>query len=96
MPVTAAAEAEHVGHDFCRPRTGLLNAVQELGDFPGQQVFIDHIQVDADLFGLFDVLGQIVRQAPANVLHVVQDGAQWVVDLVGHAGSQSADGKHLF
>ena len=52
--------------------------------------------VDAGLFGLFDILGQVARQAPANVLHVMQDGSQRIVDFVSHAGSQATNGQHFF
>ena len=46
--------------------------------------------------GLFKVFCQLWRQAPADVLHVVQDGAEGVVDLVGHAGREAADREHFF
>ncbi len=96
FPVAAAAETEHVGDDLCRPCPGLLDAVEQLRDFAACQVLVDGVQVDSGLFGVLEVLRQIRGQAPANVLHVMQDRPQRIVDLVGHAGGESADRKHLF
>ncbi|MNO91871.1 hypothetical protein D3C76_834280 [compost metagenome] len=95
LAVAAAAEAEHVGDDLRRPGAGLLNAVEQLRHLAAVQVAVDRGQVDAQLFGLFLVARQVGRQAPANVLHVVQDSAQRVVDFVRHAGSQTPDREHF-
>ncbi|MND90756.1 hypothetical protein D3C80_828490 [compost metagenome] len=91
LAVAAAAEAEHVGDDLRCTGTGLLDAVEQLRYFAAFQVAVDGGQINADLIGLFLVLGQVRRQPPANVLHVVQDGAKGVVDFVSHAGCQAAD-----
>ncbi|MNX94166.1 hypothetical protein D3C86_1263890 [compost metagenome] len=52
----ATAEAEHVGDDFRRPGTGLLDAVEQLRHFADLQVLVDRRQFDAGLFGHFKVL----------------------------------------
>ena len=53
-------------------------------------------QLHLSRLGLLKVFCQLWRQAPADVLHVVQDGAQGVVDLMGHAGGEAANREHFF
>ncbi len=96
LSVAAAAEAEHVGDDLRRAGPGLLDAIEQLRHFAAGQVAVDHGQVEAKLAGLFLVAGQVCRQASADVLYVVQDGAQRVVDFVSHARRQAADREHFF
>ena len=82
MAIAAATEAEHVGHDFGRTRPRLLNAIQQFRDFAGLQVAVDRIEVYACQRGVLNVLGQVVGQAPPDVLHVMQNGTQWIIDLI--------------
>ncbi|MNN39773.1 hypothetical protein D3C81_1538210 [compost metagenome] len=91
LAIAAPTEAEHVGDNLGCARSGLLDAIEQLRDFAAFQVAVDDRQVDAQFVGLLLILRQLWRQAPANVLHVVQDRAQWVVDFMSHASGQAPD-----
>ncbi len=54
------------------------------------------MQVEADLFGGLSVARMLLVEAHAENLQVLQYAGQGVVDLVGDAGGQVADGEHLF
>ncbi|MCY1174305.1 hypothetical protein D9M73_145030 [compost metagenome] len=95
LAAAAPAEGEHVGDDLGRAGAGLVDVIQQLGHLAGLQVLVDGFQADAADDGLLLVTVQLWRQAPADVLHVVQDRAQRVVDLVGHAGGQTTHRKHF-
>ena len=79
LSVAAAAEAEHVGNDFRRPCTGLLDAVEQLRYVAAFEVAVDGRQVDVQLRGLLRLRGSsgdsrrrmfctLCRMAPSGLL----------------------------
>src|SRR5690606_39193148 len=95
LAIAHPAETEHVADDLGRAGAGLLDSVQQLRHFAALQVLVDGFQLYAGFFGALAVAFQLGGQPAADILRVVQDGAERVVDLMGHTGRQAADRQHL-